>query len=151
MTSRPYLKEHRLGEVISLIQVLAFHRNTSRSEDGLEGELRRKPLSADSWIEIGKAHPEIFRVRDDDPDEEKVDRVSLVSRYVLPYKRENGKRIRPPLEPEVAHKLMQIAVDIHDRQVQQSERWKVLIPMVVALISAGAAIAAAILSAGGAK
>lgn len=138
-----YIKSDRLGEVIALIQVLALHRNTSRSEEGLEEELKRKPLSASSWIEIGKAHPELFRVRDDDPDEEKVNRVSLVARYVQPYSVENGKRIREPLSPDITHKLIEIALDMYDRQVSRAEKWKVIIPMVVALISAGAAISAA--------
>ncbi|WP_444908791.1 hypothetical protein [Microbulbifer sp. TRSA005] len=58
-----YLELARLGEVLSLIQVLAYHKGTSRSEEGVGGELQRKPESAGSWIEMAEAHPELFRVR----------------------------------------------------------------------------------------
>ncbi len=142
--SKEYMKDQRLGEVIALIQVLAFHRNTSRSESGLIDELKRKPNSATSWIELGKSHPELFRVRDDD-DEEVINRVSLVSRYVAPYKSENGKKIRETLDPSLVQKLIEVAIEIHDRQVSSFERWKVLIPMVVACIGATAAITAALI------
>ncbi|MBF0274696.1 MAG: hypothetical protein HQK84_05640 [Nitrospinae bacterium] len=143
--SKEYLKNDRLGEVVALIQVLAFHQYTSRSEEGLMKELKRKPSSSSSWMELGKSHPELFRVRDDDPDENKVDRVSLVSRYVQPYVVENKKRIRQPLSDEIVHKLIGVALDIHDRQASRADKWKVLIPMGVSIISAGAAITAALI------
>lgn len=143
--SKEYLRENRLAEVIALIQVLAFHRNTSRSEEGLKEELRRTPQSAHSWIKLAKDHPELFRVRDDDPNENKIDRVALVSRYVAPYVVENGKRIREPLNPNVVQKLIEVAIELHDRQVSSFERWKVIVPMLVAVIGAAAAITAALI------
>lgn len=137
-----YLKHGRLGEVIALIQVLAYHRNTSRSEDGLRKELCYAPISAISWIEVAKNHPELFRVR---LKECGVDRVSLVSRYVLLYSSENNKRIRAPLDPSVVNKLIEIAVELHDKEAMRAERWKVWVPVVAALVSAGAAVSAAFL------
>lgn len=137
-----YLKEGRLGEVLALIQVLAYDRNTSRSEHGLRDELKSKPESDNSWVSLAQKHPELFRVREEDGE---VDRISLVSRYVLPHTLENGKKIRPPLEPSVVNKLIEVAIDLHDRERTRSERWRVIIPMLVAAISAGAAIAAAII------
>jgi len=131
--SKEYLKNHRLGEVIALIQVLAFHRNTSRSESGLKTELKASPQSASSWIQLAKSHPEIFRVRDDNPDEEKIDRVSLVSRYVAPYSVENGKRIREPLSSDIVQKLIEVAIELHDRQLEKAQLWKTYVPIVVAV------------------
>ena len=128
--SSSYLSEGRLGEVLALIQVLAYGINTSRSEEGLQDELRKKPDSAESWIELCKSYQELFRVRyENDEEEEKEDkknRVSLVSRYVLPHKVVNGKKKRPLLDPTIVNKLMEIAIEIHDRQTSRSERWKLL-------------------------
>lgn len=140
-----YLADARLGEVIALIQVLAYDRNTSRSEDGLKDELKGKPDSAISWIELGKSHPELFRVREEAGE---ISRVSLVSRYVLPHVVENGKKIRAQLDVFIVNKLIEVAIEIHDRQKSRSERWLAVIPIVVAIILAGATIGAAILKSG---
>ncbi len=140
-----YLEIGRLGEVLALIQVLAYDKNTSRSEVGLQSELKAKPNSEISWVALAKNHPEFFRVRQSAG---MIDRVSLVARYVLPHTTENKKKIRPLLEPATVNKLMEIAITLHDRQVARSEKWKTIIPMIVALIAAGAAIAAAMIKGG---
>jgi hypothetical protein len=146
-----YLKPGRLADVLALIQVLAYDKYTSRSESGLIDELKDKPDSENSWIDLGRAHPEFFRVRFDNEDEEKegkVNRVSLISRYVLPHTTENKKKIRPILDSNTVNKLMDVAIEIHDRQLSRSERWKIVIPMVIAIVSAGASIVATIIGAG---
>jgi hypothetical protein len=140
-----YLADARLGEVIALIQVLAYDRNTSRSEAGLKDELKGKPDSATSWVDLAKSHPELFRVREESG---KISRVSLVSRYVLPHVVENGKKIRVPLDVSVVNKLIEVAIEIHDRQKGRSERWLAVVPIVVAIILAGATVGAAILKSG---
>ncbi len=145
-----YLAEGRLAEVLALIQVLAYDRNTSRSEEGLIDELKSKPDSANSWVDLGKSHPEFFRVRyeDDENEGSKVNRVSLIARYVLPHESIKGKKIRPQLEPGIVNKIMEIAIEIHDRQENRSERWKIVIPMIVAIVSAAASIVAALIRSG---
>ncbi|WP_124407746.1 hypothetical protein [Pseudomonas sp. R4-39-08] len=143
--SSSYLADARLGEVIALIQVLAYDRNTSRSEEGLRVELKAKPESSASWIELGKSHPELFRVREELG---KTSRVSLVSRYVSPHITENGKKIRAPLDVSIVNKLIEVAIEIHDRQKIRSERWLAVVPIVVAIIIAGATVAAAIFRSG---
>lgn len=140
-----YLADARLGEVIALIQVLAYDRNTSRSEAGIKDELKGKPDSATSWVDLAKSHPELFRVRDEP---EEISRISLVSRYVLPHVVENNKKIRAPLDVSVVNKLIEVSIEIHDRQKSRSERWLAVIPIVVAIILAGATVATAILKSG---
>jgi len=145
-----YLAEGRLADVLALIQVLAYDRDTSRSEDGLRDELQRTPLSSPTWIELASQHPEFFRVRNE---EGRKKRVALLARYVLEYQATpNGDdEKRPPLPPDIANKLMETAIDLHDRQLSRSERWKViaalLVPMLVAVIAASAAITAAMITA----
>ncbi|OCH29982.1 hypothetical protein [Aliivibrio fischeri] len=137
-----YLDSGRLGEVLALIQVLAYDKKTSRSEKGLQNELKSKPTSDKSWIQLANNHPEFFRVRIEGG---KVDRASLVSRFVLPHTLENGNKIRPQLDPSIVNKLMEVAIDLHDRQVTRSTRWHIWIPVVVSVIAASAAITAAII------
>jgi hypothetical protein len=52
----------------------------------------------------------------------------------------------PPLTPEVTGKLIDLAIQLHDREAQRRDRWKsVLIPMVVAILAATASIISAII------
>jgi hypothetical protein len=125
---------------MALIQVLGLDEHSHRSEEGLRSELQGMPRSGTSWAEVAREHPEFFRVR---PEGEH--RVSLVSRHVTP---KNEEEIRH-LPPEFIGKLLQAAIDLHDRQVRRDERWAYWVPIGVALIaglfSLGAVILRAIL------
>ena len=121
-----YLVPGRLPDVLALIQVLALDEHAHRSEDGLKSELQGAPQSAPAWAEVAQAHPEFFRVR---PEGEH--RISLVARHVLP-KNEAGTRVLPP---EFAGRLLDAAIDLHDRQVKLAERWIYLIPIWVACLA----------------
>jgi hypothetical protein len=140
----PYLHPGRLSDVLALIQVLAFDPDTYRSEEGLLDELQRGPAHGHSWMEVAREHPEFFRVRNN-PD--KQPRAALLARYVLPKTHQvNEEEKRPPLEPDLAKKLLELAVDLHDKQVERASRWRTtLLPIGVAGIAAGASIAAAII------
>ncbi|MEM9921157.1 MAG: hypothetical protein AAF990_23850 [Bacteroidota bacterium] len=73
-----YQKPHRLEEVLALIQLLARHKNTYRSERGVEADLKRKPQSAASWLALIREHPEFFRY---DPSLGKKYNISLLMRH----------------------------------------------------------------------
>ncbi|MCB9191197.1 MAG: hypothetical protein H6602_06005 [Flavobacteriales bacterium] len=123
----PYLKPNRLADVLALIQVLALDTHAHRSEKGLAKELQGKPKSGsnDTWVDIANDHPEFFRV-----DKDELHGVSLVSRHVLP--RVNGVRTLPV---EFVHKLMDTAIQLHDKQVKRSERWRYWIPVYAVMIT----------------
>jgi hypothetical protein len=121
-----YLKSGRLSDVLALIQVLCFDPSAHRSEDGLREDLQGSPLSADTWTSVASEHPEFFRVR---PDGECV--VSLTARHVIP-KDDAGKRNLPP---GLAEKLMEMAIQIHDRQERRADWWKAYVPLLIALIA----------------
>lgn len=121
---KSYLAPGRLQDVMALIQVLGLDEHAHRSEDGLQSELQGIPRSGATWAEVAQAHPEFFRVR---PEGEH--RVSLVSRHVTP---KNEKDVRQ-LPPEFIGKLLQAAIDLHDRQVRRDERWAYWVPILVAL------------------
>lgn len=119
----PYADSNRLADVMALIQVLALDKHAHRSEDGLNDELQGTPKSANEWTAIAEQHPEFFRVRDTG-----THRVSLVARHVLP-KKDDGTR---ELNPDFVGKLLQAAIELHDRQLDRAQNWKSYIPIVVA-------------------
>jgi hypothetical protein len=120
----PYLAADRLADVLALIQVLALDKDTHRSESGLKDELRGTPRSINTWSELAQAHPEFFRVAADSKFG-----VSLVARHVLP-KDDTGYR---PLPADYTSKLLQLAIDLHDRAVRRSQYWHVWVPLIVAV------------------
>src|SRR5207245_2689289 len=61
--SREYLHPGRLEDVIALIQVLGLDKSTKRGESALDVELCGTPASARDWLDVGRQHPEFFRVR----------------------------------------------------------------------------------------
>lgn len=143
-----YLKPGRLSDVLALIQVLALDPSTYRSEtgkkegkiQGLQGEFQDKPESAETWTKVASEHREFFRVN---PDQD--NSVSLVARHVTPMNTDGVREL-----PEAfTGKLMELAIDLHDRQVKHAERWTYLIPILVALLGGLGAIAAAIIQTSG--
>lgn len=137
-----YKKDGRLGEVLALIQVLAYDEISTRTEGGIAKELTPKPASAKSWIALAQLHPELFRVGLDKKGQL---RASLVSRFVLTLDgpdEENQRR--PMLDHGIVNKLMDVALDLHDKELVRAQRWQPVIPIVVALISSATLIAIAI-------
>ena len=119
-SKRPYLQPGRLADVIALIQVLGFDEHAHRSESGLREELQNEPASADTWTKVASEHPEFFRVR---PSGDHV--VSLLARHVTP----RGDSGRAPLPPDHVKELVNVALSIHDRELDQSRNWRVWLPL----------------------
>jgi hypothetical protein len=115
-----YILPGRVADVLALIQVLAMDEHAHRSDNGLDSELQGPPRSAETWPELAKKHPEFFRVK---PDGEH--RVSLIARHVTP-KDEFGCR---PFPADYTSKLLQLAVELHDREVRRSQSWHVWLPI----------------------
>lgn len=122
-----YLKPGRLADVLALIQVLAFDKSAHRSEAGLQEELQGIPASATDWRELAREHPEFFRVRQSGDHV-----VSLTARHVLP---EDAESRRPQLDAGFTHRLVQTAIDLHDRELKRAERWNFLIPAAIAALT----------------
>jgi hypothetical protein len=127
----PYLLDGRLADILALIQVLALDDHAHRSESGLASELQGQPRSAESWPVLAAKHPEFFRVK---PDGEH--RVSLIARHVA--SREDSHR--PTLSPEYTSKLLELAVELHDRQVRRSQSWQVWLPVLGVVLGGALAL-----------
>jgi hypothetical protein len=125
MTKGAYTKPGRLSDVLALIQVLALDEHTHRSQSGVDQELQGPPSSSDSWITLAKEHPEFFRVK---MHGEHI--LALVARHVMP----SNPAGMQEMPNELTHRLLQTAIDLHDRQVSAAERWKNFMPLWAALI-----------------
>lgn len=133
---KSYIQPGRLQDVLALIQVLGLDEHAHRSESGLLDELCGPPRSAPTWDAVADDHREFFRVR---PDGEH--RVSLLARHVVPKLEDDSRQI----PPEFIGKLMQSAIDLHDRQIKRDERWAYWVPILVALLAGLFSLAAIIL------
>ena len=141
-----YANPDRLADVLALIQVLALHKRVHRSESGLQKNLQGPPKSAREWSDIAQQHPEFFRFRNRNSDEEekkpreKQHRVSLVARHVLPEDAATGRE----LPMDLVGKLLDSAIHLHDREISRGQRLReILLPLIVALIGAVAVVWAA--------
>lgn len=124
MSKEKYTIKHRLEDILALIQLLALHEHSHRSNSGIESELPQKPRSAESWLKLAKDHQEFFRVV-----EKKTNSISLIARHAS---LEDSKRAR--LSPEQTQTLLTTAIELHDRQIKRESRWAILIPIWVAVI-----------------
>ena len=134
---RKYSNPNRLADVMALIQVLALDPYAHRSEKGLVDDLQGRPRSSDSWTTVAHEHPEFFRVRSDEKHG-----LSLVAGHVLPVGDAGGREL--PIE--FTGKLLEAAINLHDREVARRDRMKYLIPLIVAILTAAGGVIAAVLS-----
>jgi len=146
----PYIKNPtRLADLIAAIQVMGTYRFASRPLIKWENRLGRKPVSGENWITVFKQHPEFFtiqgenislvwrRSRERNYDTFKHELVSREEAFSL--KKEEGeqdeKRLsRPPLDTAEISKLVDIAVSLHEREInhRQERRWWITAVLAVA-------------------
>lgn len=132
-TKKLYLKPNRLADVLALIQVLAFDEKAKRSVNGLESELQGKPKSAESWKEIVIEHPEFFRFNKREYDTEggdKANAICLIVRHVS----------TGTVSHDLAKKFFETAIQLHDKEKERADRWKVWLPFVAVIITVVATI-----------
>lgn len=142
----PYAIDGRLQDVLALIQVLAYSPKASRTEQGLFAELKRSPAENFSWTALANAHPEFFRVIET---QNKRIHISLIARAAQQdIAVDDGDFAKPLLTTDVANKLMELAVQLHDKEVRRKDFWKtIVIPIVVGVIAATAAVTSAVITA----
>jgi hypothetical protein len=125
--SKRYLKSYRLADVFALIQVLAFDVKAKRSVNGIESELQGKPKSAQSWKDIALEHPEFFRINKKEYEMEKdnANAICLIVRHVK----------NDVLTSEMTTKFFETAIELHEKEHEKADKWKVWLPLLIALIS----------------
>ncbi len=138
---RGYLSEGRLQEVLALIQILGFGAKRSLTPQRiciiLQYVTINQAPSAERmahWVRVSGAHPEFFRVSGTTPS------ISLCARFAAGRDRETRT-----LTPEVVERLMQTAIDLHDREAKRRDRIAMYFPLMIAIIGALGSLATAII------
>ncbi len=126
--SNPYVKPHRLHDILRLISTLAVTKDSFRSHDGLVRELRDEPRSASNWLIVAYNHPEFFRLGKDHK------RFILLHRYLKqPYEEDNK---RDKLSEDQTEKLIEQAYTLYDKALASRQRNSYLYPFYGAIIAA---------------
>jgi hypothetical protein len=125
--SARYLVSGRLEDVVLLIQFLAADERGQVYDDTIRRELGVGPasLGASNWAMVAREHPEFFRVSGDTDNKA----ISLLAKFAL----RKADEKHPPRE--LLTSLIDIAMQLHDRQAKTFERQNALLPLWVALIA----------------
>ncbi|MES2238943.1 MAG: hypothetical protein V4497_01660 [Bacteroidota bacterium] len=124
--NKKYTIANRLSDVIRLITVLAIDKHSFRTIENLEKAIRGLPSSAKTWLEIAETHPEFFR-----PNGEKTS-IALLIRSYLPTKEDYS---REPLTIEETQKLIEVAISLHEKEIQRFQRNSHIFPLIIAAIA----------------
>jgi hypothetical protein len=137
MAGLPLGDSARLVDVLALIQVLGVGDVPNRTNRALHDEIfLRGPQSTDTWARVALQHPEFFRVAG-----EQQDNIRLVARHAA-----GNNELARRLSEDFVQRLMQTAIDIHDREVKRRDRWTLYPPLIVAVIGAVGSIATVLIS-----
>lgn len=121
-----YTLPYRLSDVIRLINVLSQGEYAFRTEKAIHDALRDKPQSGANWHEIAKAHPEFFR-----PTGSGNHYGLLIRTYFVAD--ENEKRAA--LTVDQTQKQIDVAISLHDKEIQRKQMNGYKTPLAVAFIT----------------
>ena len=155
--SGPYLdNENRLPDILAAIQVLGTYEFAARKSDGWIKRLGGKPKSAKTWGDVFEQHSEFFTLddkhnialvwrrsftRDYDTVNKEIVFDDELKKLKSEEKEPNAKArlSRKPLNQEQIEHLCNLAINLHEREIQhrQEKRWwvTVVVGIVVAMIS----------------
>jgi hypothetical protein len=138
----PYVQNPaRLADLIAAIQVMGTYRFSTRRCEKWEKRLGRQPVSAERWLTIFRQHPEFFTIQDDDfvslvwrrskernydtYERKLLSREEAQTMAATEPENEAVRLSRPPLDTAEISKLVDIAVSLHEREInhKQERRW----------------------------
>ena len=147
----PYITNpKRLADLIAAIQVLGSYRFASRKIDKWAKRLGRTPVSSNDWLTIFKEHPEFFtfdgenislvwrrsRERNYDTFDRRVLSKDEAQEMAKSESEVNEKRLsRPPLDTIEISKLIDIAINLHEREIKHTQERRWWITAVVAIVA----------------
>lgn len=161
MTNSPYLKDDaRLADVIAAIQAMSIYRFYKLDFAGWSDRISGESDKGEHWRQVFIEHPEFFRL---DSAREKA---SLVARRQHPknYNVDTRRQIettelremdesqkarisRSPLSQEEIASLIQTAVELHSRALDQAKDRRWWLPVLTAFIGAASGITGTLLGA----
>jgi hypothetical protein len=148
VSSAPYLQSNRLADVVAAIQFMALNERSSLDcaswAEGIVGD----PSRADCWRKIFDEHPEFFRKSPN-----YADHYALIWRRAMPrrYSRLKSRMLtqaeyeelpndqkanvsRPPVPEEQINTLVDIAVTLHEKQLELHRDWRWWVPVIFGFI-----------------
>lgn len=141
----PYLSNGwRLADVVAAIQVMGAYPSASRKVGDWTSKLGN-PLSADSWADVFRQHPEFFRLNGKwaslrwrhayDRTYDAVEGRELTPGEVSSLPEAERKHItRRPLASDQIEALLKTAVELHARSVAHRAETRWLSPLLFALL-----------------
>jgi len=133
-----YTKKDKLSDVIRLISMLSQGKYAFHSEDGIKNALRGNPLSAASWEEIARDHPEFFRPQGAG---------TMFALLIRSYFEKDDNEIRVELTVEQTQKLIDVAIALHDKEIQRRQMYSFRYPLWIALLALAGTVSVPIVTA----
>ena len=155
MKQSPYLKDDaRLADVIAAIQAMSIYKFYKLDFAGWADRISGDPSQGEHWCQVFVEHPEFFRLdsarakaslvaRRQHPKNFDVDARKQIEKAEFSALDEKGKQriSRGPLRQEEIAALIQTAVELHSRALEQSRDRRWWLPILTALIGAASGIA----------
>ncbi|HVR58684.1 MAG TPA: hypothetical protein VMT72_17880 [Pseudolabrys sp.] len=138
MENSPYLKEHRLQDLLAAVQFLAAYPNYDLTAADFHKKIATNPKSAGDWGKVFAEHPEFFRQSEGGAD------YSLVLRRARP-KADDGRR--PPLSSSEISMLFDTAIHLQKHALEIRRERRAFWPILVAAVGVATAFAGTILGA----
>jgi hypothetical protein len=162
VTKSPYLKPSRLADVLAAIQSMALYERSSGKSDFWAECIAGEKGEEAYWESVFSDHPEFFRLSP-----EKDGRYALIWRRALPRRfdrrlmrqlneteyakiSDDEKKFisRPPISEEQVKTLIDVAIALHAKALEQSRDYRWWLGQIFTLIvSASGAMVGAILGA----
>ena len=155
-SKNPYLKKNRLPDVVAAITALANYRYYKLSYEACAERIQNYPEKAEHWKEVLREHPEFFRVSET--------QASLVWRRQMPKRfdvmtskeitrqtydelssAEKARISRRPLLAEETTALIDTAIKLHERAIEQSNQSLWRHPLLLVIIGFLGAYAGSVL------
>ena len=140
MMASPYLKDNRLSEVIAAVTAMGLYRYYKLSYQDWAERIANAPNKGEHWGQLFAEHPEFFRIDQErkkaslvwrrqnpkcyDPQQSKLMTKQEVEALAVDERRSLS---RSPLAASEITALISIAVNLHDRALEQSKAndwWK---------------------------
>lgn len=145
----PYLNGHnRLGDVIAAIQVMGTYKFYKLSFDGWADRISGNSANKEYWKKVFTEHPEFFRLDSRREKASLVWRRQYPRRYdvdlekkltkeeyeALPEDKKDNRISRNPLTPADIKTLIDTAINLHSRALEQKKENRWWLPLLVSAI-----------------